>query len=191
MHGDCVGNNVEDYAELAVVDPDDDRAARVCAAGLGPAARDRGEVVDVARDEHSFFFCRKRQQLFVRIAVQLALLGDGTDVVTCLTERHGDALRRYVCVEENPHEASGARSGGNSKHRNGRIFLFQLVYRSLVISDYGVDLFGEHLVVVERKLDLALVDGPTFDDALHRADVLVDIEWSSTFRRGGAASRGD
>ncbi len=91
------GNRLQDRAELAVVDAHHDRAASVGPARLGPAPRNHGKVLDIERDEHSLFFCRQRQQLFVSAAVQLALLVGGPDVVTSITNKSYDVIC-YFCV---------------------------------------------------------------------------------------------
>ena len=77
-----VSDSVEDQAELAVVDADHDRAARVGTSCLSPAACDHGEVLDVERDEDPSFGRSDRQQFLVGEPIELALFVRGPNVVT-------------------------------------------------------------------------------------------------------------
>ena len=116
---------------------------------LGPAAHDHGEVLDVARDEHSFFFCRERQQLFVSERCPTCAprqrpgrrdLRSRSGTATLCAEMCASRKSLTKCL-------APAQTGFEGTEMNG-IFLFELLYRPPVFGDYGVDLLGEHLVVV-------------------------------------------
>ena len=149
--GEGAGDDLEDRAELAVVDADHDRAARVRTSGLGPAARDHGEVLDVEGDEDPLFGRGDRQQLLVGETVELTLFVRGSNVVALVAERRGDAPCRDVRVEEELHGASGARSHIDTADGYEREFLFELLDRPPVLGDGRVDLLAKQLVVVEGQ----------------------------------------
>lgn len=100
----------DDGAELAVVDADEDGAAGVGAAGLGPAAGDDGEVLDVEGDEDPCFGGGEGEQLLVAVPVELALVVGGADVVPDAAQGACDPGTGDVGVEEEPQGGSGAGS---------------------------------------------------------------------------------
>lgn len=146
--------DAQDRPELAVVDPNDDRAAGMIAPGLGPAPHDLGEVLDVEGDQDALFIARQGQERLIGPTVELTLLIGGENVVAATAQGLGDPGPREMSVKQ---KAQCALLLGGRIYLDEGVFGSQLSKRAVLESDRLVDLLGKALVVSQGEPNLPLV----------------------------------
>ncbi len=93
----------QDRTVFAVVHADEDGTPCMLFPCLRPLSSDAREIVDVEGDHDAIFSRGEREQVGVAPAVQCAFFVCGPHVMPSLTEYTGDAARRQMGVEEEPH----------------------------------------------------------------------------------------
>ena len=95
--------NTQDRTVFAVVYADEDGTPSMLLPRLRPLTSDAREIADVEGDHDATFWRGEREQVGVAPAVEGTFFVCGPHVMPGLTEDSGDAARRQMGVEEEPH----------------------------------------------------------------------------------------